>query len=45
MVRGSDSLVERFFELSTGMRVSDEKGKSDMVLPALGTNIVIKPFG
>jgi len=45
MVRGSDSLVERFFELSTVIHVSEEKVKASVVRRTLGTNIVVEPFG
>jgi hypothetical protein len=44
MVRGSDSLVERFFELSTGMRVSEWKVEVGVMGHTLGTNVVVQPF-
>ena len=44
MVRGSDSLVERFFELSTAMCVSDGTVAVRIVLHTLGTDIVIQPL-
>lgn len=44
MVRGSDSLVERFFELSTAMCVSDGMVEVSMVRRTLRTDVVIQPF-
>jgi len=45
MVRGSDSLVERFFELSTVMCVSEERVEASVVRRTLGTDVVVEPFG
>lgn len=44
MVRGSDSLVERFFELSTMMCVSDARTKESVVRRTLRTDVVVEPF-
>lgn len=45
MVRGRDSFVVRFLELSTGVRVSEELLRMNLFAHALGTDIVIQPFG
>jgi hypothetical protein len=44
MVRGNDSLVDRFFELSTAMRVSEEIVEVSEVGRTLGANVVVQPF-
>ena len=44
MVRGSDSLVERFFELSTVMRVSEETIEVGAVGRTLRTDVVVQPL-
>lgn len=44
MVRGSDSLVERFFELSTMTCVSEDRMESSVVGRTLGADVVVEPF-
>lgn len=44
MVRGSDSLVERFLELSTVMCVSEVRVEAGVVRRTLGTDVVVEPF-
>lgn len=44
MVSGSDSLVERFFELSTKVCVSEDRVEASVVWRTLGTDVVVEPF-
>lgn len=45
MVRGRDSFVVKFLELSTGLGVSEEMLKTRVLPRTLGTDIVVQPFG